>query len=196
MINIWINIRNLDEKCLNLYQYVVLYLICLKSFDIIEKYVKKYSVIYKQLESLGTVKVVGPSVDDVVVSQSIIVEETVSPPVKEVIEEGDFITTFINLFPAGVRSGGKLVKSDKVGIRERLSKFTKEYPEYSRELIMEATKQYVDRKSAVAYKYMRTALYFIGKRDQGSDLAAECQHLLDTKGKGDSNNSEVFSKNI
>ncbi|MBU1067593.1 hypothetical protein KKE60_07375, partial [Patescibacteria group bacterium] len=107
MINIWINIRNLDEKCLNLYQYVVLYLICLKSFDIIEKYVRKYSVIYKQLESLGTVKVIGPSVDDVVVSQSIIVEETVSPPVKEVIEEGDFITTFINLFPAGVRSGGK-----------------------------------------------------------------------------------------
>jgi hypothetical protein len=86
-----------------------------------------------------------------------------------------WIDDWLNLFPLGVKSGGKLVRSDKKGCLKKMAKFVLENP-YYRETIMLATKEYV-KSFNEEYKYMKCATYFISKEDQGSELAAWCEKV-------------------
>jgi len=86
------------------------------------------------------------------------------------------------LFPKGVKSGSKLVRSDYKTCKAKMEKFVKTNA-FSASTILKATKDYVDEFSNNGYKYMKCATYFINKHDQGSELAARCQALLDGNNK-------------
>lgn len=91
----------------------------------------------------------------------------------------DWIQDWLNIFPKGVKTGPKLVRSDKSGCLKKMLKFRKEYPEYDVTLIFKATENYVEELAENDYMYMKAATYFIDKKDEGSELAARCEDLLD-----------------
>lgn len=91
----------------------------------------------------------------------------------------EFCTYLNDLFPKGIKTGGKPVRS-AIGIPvvKKLKQFEKDY-KYSRETIVKATKAYVlDRKKS-NYSYMKVFSYFINKVGEDSTLAAWCEQILD-----------------
>lgn len=71
-------------------------------------------------------------------------------PEKEEPKES-FIDNWYALWPKGIRSGDYPVRSGKAGVKLKMDKFRKEYPEYTDEDIIEATKHYIYRFSLKGY---------------------------------------------
>lgn len=88
-----------------------------------------------------------------------------------------FVDEWFELFPKGIKSGNFYVKTDKKDCFKKLGKFMTNYPEYNKEVILEATKMYVRSCANQGYKYMKLAPYFIYKDDM-SALEGYCQQLL------------------
>ena len=97
-----------------------------------------------------------------------------------------WIEQWLDLFPRGVKTFGKPVRSSKIECLRKMQNFIKENG-YSRDVILEATKAYVESKRQVAWEFMRCATYFIYRVDGGSikdktsDLAAWCEQVLHEK---------------
>ena len=83
-----------------------------------------------------------------------------------------------NLFPNGVKTGGYSVKCHPKVIALKLKKFIKEYPEFNRDTIIEATTKYVEDRRKHNWSYMKTIQYYIYK-DNISTLASDCLALSD-----------------
>ena len=88
-----------------------------------------------------------------------------------------FIEAYRNLFPKTVRSGGYLVKGSKSGCVRKMRKFIETHPEYTREMILTATQNYILRKQRENWQYMSLSHNFIEK-DGTSQLEAECENLI------------------
>lgn len=96
-----------------------------------------------------------------------------------IFEKTNDFTTFVEeyraLFPKGVKSGNETpIRGDKNGVIKKMTWFLMNYPEYSRETILGATKQYIQKMERNGYQYMTQADYFIQKTG-GSKLAALCE---------------------
>lgn len=98
----------------------------------------------------------------------------------------DWIDEFRNLFPKGIVSGGYLVKGDRRACILKMEKFLKLYPNYTKETILQATRNYIERKEREGFKYMQLAHYFILK-DKTSTLAGECEAIVDNSSDLDEN---------
>lgn len=72
---------------------------------------------------------------------------------------------------------GKYTKGNKVDILKELRKYVVKY-RHTSEMILEATKKYLDKQEQEGYKFCRTAQYFISK-DGNSDLATEVDNLIE-----------------
>ena len=83
-----------------------------------------------------------------------------------------------NLFPSGVKTGGYSVKSHPKVIALKLKKFIKEYPDFTKSNIIEATTKYVEDRRKANWSYMKALQYYIYK-DNVSTLAADCMALSD-----------------
>lgn len=90
----------------------------------------------------------------------------------------DWIDDWFNLFPKGIKSGGYYVKTDISGCRRKMVKFMEKHPEFTPEIIMKATKNYVDSAARKGYSYMKLAPFFIEK-DGISVLSGECEAIAD-----------------
>jgi hypothetical protein len=107
--------------------------------------------------------------------------------IREVPSDGvDWIEEWLDLFPRGVRSGGKLLRADSQSCLKKMEVFTKTYPAYTKDVIMEATRRYLEDRAAVNYEYTRCAVYFIYRLEkQGgetiSDLASWCDQVKHEK---------------
>jgi hypothetical protein len=86
----------------------------------------------------------------------------------------DWFDEWMELWPKGVKTGGKLIRSDKKDCLDKMKKFIKKY-NHSSETIISVTKEYLDEFSRQNYQYIKSATYFIDKRGEGSELAARCQ---------------------
>lgn len=90
---------------------------------------------------------------------------------------------FRQIFPVGTnKSTNKPYRATIRELHKKLAKFFTENPNYDWNLVLDATENYVDRYSRSDYNMMRTASYFISKREGSvdtSDLATECELLLD-----------------
>jgi hypothetical protein len=95
---------------------------------------------------------------------------------KEVVE--DWIDIWYNLFPKGVKSGGYLIRSDKNGCLNKMKKFCKKYPDFTKEIILKATSDYIDYYRMRNWSYISLAHYLINKNDI-SLLAGQCEMILD-----------------
>jgi len=84
-----------------------------------------------------------------------------------------FVEDFRELFPVNY-------KGDNRGCRIKLVNFIKEYDEYSKEDILEATKNYINSFNG-SYNYLQQAHYFVMK-NQISNLASWCEKLSQEDG--------------
>lgn len=91
-------------------------------------------------------------------------------------EEDIFIRKYRQLFKdTGVLGG----MGDKIGCAKKMKDFMKKYPEYTHDIILDATKMYLERESRNNnYKYMQKAHYFIEK-DKVSNLATFCEIVFE-----------------
>lgn len=95
-----------------------------------------------------------------------------------------WIDEYRELFPAKIRSGGYPVRGSKKGCLRKMEKFVREHPQYTKDIILAATAEYVSGRSRVGYQLMKIADYFIEK-DGVSMLAAECEWYLSNEVIGD-----------
>lgn len=91
----------------------------------------------------------------------------------------NWINDWYNLWPVGVKTGGYYLKTDKKGSLHKMKRFLVKHPEYTREDIMQATKNYLNEQSIKGYTYTKLAPYFIEKENL-SVLAGECEILKET----------------
>lgn len=87
----------------------------------------------------------------------------------------ELASKLIEIYPQGVKSGGKYVRSAHVDVVDKLRKFFKKH-KYTHEQVLKATKRYVESFRGKKWAYMQTAAFFIEK-DGISTLAAECGNL-------------------
>jgi len=109
-----------------------------------------------------------------------------------------WIDEWRELFPKGVKSGGRPVRGDKQGVLKKMKGFCKKYPNYKKKDIIDATKLYVFEKSRDRYNYMQCADYFIDKNNTSllasfiEDLEGKENPLeLITKGGGSAFHKEI-----
>lgn len=97
-----------------------------------------------------------------------------------------------NLFPIGVKSGGRPVRGDKQGVAKKMKAFVKENPTVTKEEIMDAAKLYVFDASLKSYQYMICADYFISKNNSSmlgamvEDIQARGSRLVKNETGGSS----------
>lgn len=87
-----------------------------------------------------------------------------------------FVSEYRNLFPKGVKSGnGTPVRGNKSDVEAKMKEFLKKHPEFSKLVILNATKNYIEHfKRKGSYTYMTQADYLISK-DKISKLASLCE---------------------
>lgn len=140
------------------------------------------------------------TLDEVVTSETIAVsgvENLKTDVIKGTVDE--WIDEWIELFPRGVKSGGRLLRSDKQSCLRKMKVFLREY-NYSKDVIMAATAAYLNSKRNENYAYTRCAVYFIYRVEASSsgrfsDLASWCDQVQHEKQqpKHDSeNNLEIM----
>lgn len=112
----------------------------------------------------------------------------------------EWIDEWIDIFPRGLKSGGRLVRGDRISCLRKMKVFMKEYP-YTKDTIIKATQKYIESKRAEGFQYTRCAVYFIyrvesSQKDKISDLAAWCDQVLHEQSEGNtqsSNNLEIMA---
>tara|TARA_R110000868_G_scaffold165117_2_gene398058 strand:- start:364 stop:804 length:441 start_codon:yes stop_codon:yes gene_type:complete len=95
----------------------------------------------------------------------------------------DFIKNWSQLWHGKKADGYYLAQPPKENL-SRMMVFMRENPEFSPEVIMEATKRYIEEKEASGYQYCKKSNKFIADTD-GSVMYAYCVAVMN----GDNNNS-------
>lgn len=90
-------------------------------------------------------------------------------------------------FGKPLKSGGYPVRGNLNNIIRKMRMFKQEHPQYSDELILSATKKYVEDKKRENYAYMKIADYLILK-DRNSVLASLCDAFEETEADGPKQN--------
>lgn len=100
---------------------------------------------------------------------------------KEQFNPGKDLETFVekyrSIFPTGSNAAGYPYKGDKQGCIKKMRSFKRKHPEYTEDLIIRVTKEYVNSQFFKGYTYMQTAAYLIEK-DGSSNLAGLCEAAL------------------
>lgn len=96
----------------------------------------------------------------------------------------DEINQFNNMFPKGKRDGSTIAyRTNPKELHERFCWFFETYPEYTWELVLNATKKYVEVCTENDVKYLQTSKYFIKKQDKNleitSTLASLCWNIVE-----------------
>jgi hypothetical protein len=123
--------------------------------------------------------------------------ETLTETIIKQDEVEGWIDDWVDIFPKGVKSGGRLLRSDRVSCLRKMKIFLREY-QYDKEVIMQATRNYIKSKEQDNYAYTRCAVYFIyrvdgnSRQDRISDLASWCDDVLNKR----ADNSENRQNNL
>lgn len=95
-----------------------------------------------------------------------------------------FLDSWYDLWPKGIKSGGYYVKTDKNGCGKNLQKFIKNNPNISKETILKATEKYLMDMKDRNYSMCKLAPYFVYK-DNLSLLEGYCSNLNETSLDGE-----------
>lgn len=114
-----------------------------------------------------------------VLNQAAVIEPKKSKGVKEVITQ-DFkqnLLKYRELFPT-TKDAGRPVRSTMVDLEPRMQWFFRTYSDYTWDMILNATRKYIESQSG-DYRYCMTSAYFIKKDDKNrstlSTLATWCE---------------------
>lgn len=104
-----------------------------------------------------------------------------------------WINEWVDLFPAGVVSGSKLLRSDRKRCLTKMAKFRQDHPSFTVEDIFEATIRYLKEQEEKEYAYTTCAVNFIDHKEKGSELASRCENLAFVE-EGADKESEMVDK--
>lgn len=107
-------------------------------------------------------------------------------------DELPWFDEWYSLWPRGQKSGGYPVKGDRKGCYKKLIKFIKEHPEFEKDIIIKATKDYIDAQRLSRFAFIKLAHFFVYK-DNISVLASYCELIkekLDNNEGYDINSSD------
>ena len=92
----------------------------------------------------------------------------------------DWFDEWYDLWPSGVKSGGYYLRSDKKGAFRKMKDFLVENPQYGKDIIIKATRNYINDQSIQRFTHTKLSHYFIEK-DGISILAGECENVDDNR---------------
>ena len=104
-----------------------------------------------------------------------------TPKAKVTLAEWEhYITEFNSLFPRGKKEGTSVsFRTNPRELMERFVWFFKEYPEYTWEQVLEATRKYTDTfDESTGYTYMQTSKYFIKKDDKNKSTSSTLANII------------------
>jgi hypothetical protein len=99
-----------------------------------------------------------------------------------------WIEEYYDLFPKGIKSGGFYVRSSIQDCSNKMNKFIIDNPQFTKDIILEATKNYINDCKARNYDKMKLAPYFIIK-DGTSMLSGYCEAYV----QGINDNQDTYS---
>lgn len=178
-------IKKLINIDLSINQYFICCLIIEKNYDLTKQYIEKFGGFsIKELEILinkGFVQSSNGSYD--------LDKLNITTKFEDILFEKEdsikWIDDWYDLFPKGIKSGNYQVRSDKPNCIKKLKKFLTLYPQFNKDIIMQATKAYINEFSLKGYNYMKLAPYFIEK-DGTSVLWGYCNNIIE----GETNNEK------
>lgn len=106
-------------------------------------------------------------------------EELISLTFENANDVEAWIDDWLNLFPKGIKSGGKLLRSDRKAVIAKMKKFVKEFS-FDKETILGATLGYLSERERDGWMYTKCATYLISKMGEGSELAALCTNYKES----------------
>lgn len=161
-----------------------------------EKTSKRFIIQYFELVRLGLIDelLVGNQTSFVLTDkgESLVdlLEKLSTPKVLQKENVEDWFSEWFDLFPKGIKTGGKLVRSDEKGCLKKMQKFIKDYP-FDKNTILKATKEYLNEFEIKNWEFVKSATYFIHKMGEGSELAGRCELILD-----EPTYKEIFESNV
>jgi hypothetical protein len=122
-----------------------------------------------------------------------------SGQLKEQVNSDDYlknIITYRDLFPRMILPSGKPARSSVIDLKKRFDWFMIEY-EYSWDIILKATENYIKHYEDNNFHYMQTSSYFIKKEDKQknsiSSLSEWCEQVLNP---GENNKEKSYEIDI
>lgn len=170
---------------LRMYEFSILVLIYEKNHEFLQEIFNNNFIDFNgamhYLETKGYVKWYGDSPIDVTLRKSgeslfNYMEHGKAKKTNEK-EVAAWFNLWREIFPEGSNSAGYRYRGNRLEGLKKMIKFVNVYPEFTKEEIFQATKNYVERFAIRGYNYMQQAHYFIEKKDSGSTLASECESL-------------------
>ena len=170
---------------LRMYEFSLLVLIYEDSREFLEEIYKNNFIDFdtgiRYLETMGYIKRHGETVGDIMLRKA---GETLFSAITKREEKRKpksgvhlWFDEWRNLFPEGSNNAGYRYRGNRLEGLKKMVKFVSTYPEFTKEEIYEATRNYVNKFAIRGYNYMQQAHYFIEKKDVGSTLASECEGL-------------------
>lgn len=162
--------------------YIILLLIYKKEYQAAQSVVNSLfgvedtylGEVYTRLEADGWIKITGPTLpQDIEIRQRFI--NCLGADVTPVSTDVDsWIDDYRMLFK-NTKTGAM---GDRMGVLDRMKRFTASNPSYTKEDILKATSMYV-QSQAPTYRYLQRADYFIGKRDESGIWSSKLAGILE-----------------
>lgn len=103
-----------------------------------------------------------------------------------------WIGVWFDLFPKGIKTGGYLVRTDIRSCKKKMQQFMKDNPEFTSDIIIAATKNYIENMREHNFSHVKLAPYFISK-DGMSTLHGYCDAVLNGTTETDKNDPFVIN---
>jgi hypothetical protein len=185
-----VDIAKLVELGISVEAYVVLFCKRYNNEDLLLEYVKKCSKISTEsLDKLLELDYITTElIDDKYVFSKIKLTDKTIALFPDKMEVKEWIDNWYSLWPKGVKSGNFYVKTDPKECLKKMERFIKEHPQYTKGIILTATKKYLDSIAEKDYAYCKLAPYFIYK-DGMSMLEGYCSEVHRNVNKPEENKS-------
>ena len=194
-------IKKLIENDIAAEDYVILSLLYKRDYELLSEYTNRAKEFYKTvcqiLLNKGLIKnnegleitSEGVKVLQLLKEEDIKLNVEYAKPVEGEYSTTQLVDEFREIFPAGSINGYPS-RGDKRGCLKKMKQFRKNYPEFSPELILEATKQYIEERKRENYAYLMQAHYFIDK-NKVSLLASKCEELMESGTKSNTSKNVI-----
>lgn len=174
-MKIQINLLKVKQLKVTVDEYVFILAVATNQVDKILPVLKLNDANLVNIQHLGVIKI-----EDIAKTKYLITQEHVKKAQKLLsVDEISWIEEYLNLFPEGVKSMGYYVRGSKSAALANMKAFMNEH-DYSKEVILGATKDYVDKMKHVGYRGMQLSHYFISK-NKNSTLESYCRAYTKTQ---------------
>ncbi len=89
-----------------------------------------------------------------------------------------WIDEWVTLYPKDIEFNGRLLRSTVKDCVNKMQKFVKDNPNYTKDVIFAATKRYLAEQESRNWAYTKQSTYFISKLGEPSVLANYCEKIL------------------